>query len=276
MKIQTFTAAGKQFNEDIMFCCENYGFVLDGATGVLGQKFTNADSDAKWFSNTIAKYLIYNLPNLSWSLSKVLKQAIIETKKEYTKFNNSQQVKDFPSCCCAMFRINKQKIEYILLGDCAIIYKQTNGTIDVLRPQDNINLDKTNLQILKQISIQQKKSVLECRPQIQEYIVKGRLSKNTPNGYWIVSDKPNAVNHAIKGSFYLKDIDSLAIMSDGYSQIFDTFNYYNEKSFYNALQKYGVKKIYDKLFKLQNKDKNCNKHPRFKVRDDATIIYIQR
>jgi len=275
MKIQCLTTNGSRaHNEDMMFACENYGFVLDGATGLLDEHITKSESDAKWFAQTIAKYLSIYLTDAKMSLKKVLKQAIVDTQQEFKNFKGSETVKDYPSCCCTMYRIIKDKMQYLMLGDCALLYKPTNSKVVLVRPQDNIAIDKKNLQIVAQMAKEQHKTVMECRPLVQPYIIKGRMLKNTPQGYWIVSDEPKAVDHAIVGEVDLKDIEGFAIMSDGYTQIFDTFYYYTEDSFYKALQKIGVNKIYNKLYALQQKDSSCNRAPRFKLRDDATIVYV--
>ena len=71
---------------------------------------------------------------------------------------------------------------------------------------------------------------VDCRPYINPYIYEGRLKKNTPEGYWIISDKQNAVNYSVKGELELNNITSMVLLTDGYSQLYDTFFKYEIKN----------------------------------------------
>ena len=65
MKIKDFTKPGATHNEDAIYTCEKFAFVIDGATGLLKENISNMQSDAQWFSNSLKAYLIENLTDFS-------------------------------------------------------------------------------------------------------------------------------------------------------------------------------------------------------------------
>ena len=45
------------YNEDECYVCENFGFVLDGATGLSGENYTNEKTDALWLVKQAKEFL---------------------------------------------------------------------------------------------------------------------------------------------------------------------------------------------------------------------------
>jgi len=274
MKIKQFTMPGQTHNEDAVFVCDKFGFVIDGATGLLKENISSMPSDAQWFSQTLKNYLIEHLPNLSISLKTVIKNAIIEIDKLYNQFDGSKMVKSKPSAGIALFRINNNILEYFILGDCSLIIRDNKNKLKHLKLDDLSKLDETNINKMKKIATEKNINVIEARSLINDHLIKTRLSQNTKGSYWIISDNPNATKHALCGNIALKNITQLVGLSDGFSQIFDKFNYYTKEELLQNLCNLPIEKIYKTLWNLQEEDKFCNNYPRFKIRDDASIFNI--
>ena len=91
-----------------------------------------------------------------------------------------------------------------------------------------------------------------------------------------MADFPDAVNYALIGTVPKNLIKKIIILSDGYSQIYEVFHYVHSKKLITKINsEQDAQKFYNKLFKLQEKDKKCNKFLRFKVRDDSTLVYYE-
>jgi len=273
MKITQFTMPGGTHNEDAVYACEKFGFVIDGATGLLKENISNMPSDAQWFSHTLKKYLIENLPNYTFSIKDIIKNAIVEIDKIYNQFKGSENVKSKPSAGIAIFRIVGDFFEYFVLGDCSLIILD-NNKVKHLKLDDISKLDSKNLNKMKAIAKEKNINVIEARNLINDDLVKTRLSQNTKGSYWIISDNTEAVDHALCGNLPLKNITQIVGLSDGFSQIFDKFNYCTKEELLQTLCNTSIEDIYKTLWHLQEEDKFCNKYPRFKIRDDASIFNI--
>jgi len=274
MKIKDFTKPGATHNEDAIYTCEKFAFVIDGATGLLKENISDMASDAQWFSQTLKKYLIENLTNCSLSIKDIIKNAILEINKKYDHFKGADKITSKPSASIALFRINKDILEYFILGDCSLIIRYKTNNLKHLKLDDLSKLDKANIKKMKKIATQKSINVIEARSLINDSLVKTRLSQNTEGSYWIISDNLEAVNHSLCGNIPIKNISQIVGLSDGFSQIFDKFKFYTKKELLQLLNTSSIEDIYKTLWRLQEEDKFCNNYPRFKIRDDASIFNI--
>lgn len=275
MKIQQFTKPAILVNEDAVFACENFAFVIDGATGLLKENITDKPSDAQWFAETMKEYLMSNLNNTSKNLVDIMKEAIVFVDKKFHGFKGANNVKSKPSAGIAMLRKNGNNIEYFLLGDCTITIKDKVGKIHHLWIDDLPGLDKNNIEKMVSIAKEKNINVVDARPLISNELLETRLSQNTEKGYYILSNDTAACNHALVGKFPIDNIEAIYGVSDGFGQIFDVFEIYSKKELFNELKNRKVEEIYKELYDAQERDKYCNNYPRFKSRDDSSIFYIE-
>jgi hypothetical protein len=99
-----------------------------------------------------------------------------------------------------------------------------------------------------------------------------RLSQNTPQGYYILSDDVNAIDNGLYGTIDFDQVCQVVGLTDGFSQIYDTFNIFDIPTFLNQLKTQSIEQLYNILWQAQEDDCFCNNHPRYKIRDDATIF----
>lgn len=276
MNLFELTKGGREWNEDRCFVCEDFAFVLDGATSLIGNKYSNFDSDAEWFSQTWKNYLQDQLSNKSRSLSEIVKQGIEIIADQYRNLAKGEKIEDFPSSAVTMFRINNDEIEYFALGDCSmLVLTHYNKCIHIV-PEGNGRIDDINKNLIHYQAKKLNIGFLEARKQFNDYIVKGRLLKNKKGGYYTLSDNVVCVDHAVCGSFPKHIVKKILLMSDGFSQVFDTFEIVSKENLCKKINTYNdAKKYFNKLEKQQNKDSLCNKHLRFKKQDDTTLVYYE-
>ncbi len=277
IKIESFTrpASNKKANEDNCFVNNNFGFVIDGATGKNKVKITNEETDAKWFSSSWKEFLIKNLSNLKLSISEIVKVGIVEINNKLKQFENYAFADLKPSAAIAIFRVNKNKIEYFVLADCSLVVSKKDGTTTVIKNTDIGRIDSVYLNLIKTLSEKNNLSMQEAKqlPQVKEFVVEMFRNRNTKNGGWVLSNSLEAVDNAKTGFFELNEVKSIIGLSDGFSQIYDLFNHTTpEKLSKDLANGSSLENYYNTLFKLQNKDKECTTYLRSKVRDDATAI----
>ena len=72
----------------------------------------------------------------------------------------------------------------------------------------------------------------------------------------------------------MKDIKQIIGLTDGFSQLYEVFKVFTYEELVNLInnKKISLDNLYDTLFTLQENDSNCNRYPRFKIRDDASIF----
>ena len=58
-----FSQGGREWNEDRAYSCEDFAFVLDGATSLYPEKYSNFSTDAEWYSNWWCEFLKVELHN---------------------------------------------------------------------------------------------------------------------------------------------------------------------------------------------------------------------
>ena len=272
MNLQEFTKAGKIINEDTVFVCENFGFVIDGATGLAGEKISPCGSDAEWFACSLRDYLKDNINGKD--LRTVLTKALEFVNAEFKKFDGAENLKFMPSAGISIYQILDDKIEYFVLGDCSLLFRFKDGNIQHYHCEDLENFDKQNLKLMKQRALDNNIDVIDARPLIQLDLERVRNLKNKTGGYWILSDTTKAIKHGIHGKISKNLVKDILLTSDGYSQIFDLFKAYTKEELFNSLQNKTLKDIYTELYNLQEKDNKCNNFTRFKIRDDASAIYV--
>lgn len=277
MKLGYFTKAARSNNEDFGYVCEDFGFIVDGATGVSNIIVTNEISDAKWFSHKIGEYLKEALKDTEKTLSDIVKEAIVYVDSEFSKFYRVSMAETKPSSTIAIFRKNNGLLEYLVLGDSPLLVKYKDGQIrEFIANEQLIVLERENINKLVEIANQREINVIEARPFVNEALLVQRQKMNKENGYYIIADDVKAVDHALCGTIRLDVIQSVMGMSDGFSQLYDVFGLYNKKQLFKEIEnRKTFEELYRELYRAQENDKYCNEHPRFKVRDDVSVFYVE-
>lgn len=275
MQIKQFTKPAIKINEDTVFACEKFAFILDGATGLLKENITDKPSDAQWFVEKTKEYLIAHLGDTSKSIVEIMKETLQYVNDQYLAFDGAINIISRPSAGVCLVRINEGKLEYFILGDCTLTIKNINGKVNHLCIDDLPKLDNQNIEKMVKVAKEKHINVIDARQFINDSLLKTRLSQNTPQGYYIFSNEPSACDHALVGTIPLKEISQVYGVSDGFAQIFDLFELCTKAEMFELLKKYSPEELYKKLYILQENDISCNNYPRFKIRDDASLFYIE-
>lgn len=271
-KSYSIAGAPGRCNEDSCAIGTNYGIVIDGSSGLDKRKVTNYPTDAAWYSETLKNYLVEHI-NDSLTLQEIMRHAILAVDDEYNKFEGTENITSKPSAAIALYRIDNNSLEYFILGDCSLILRNSNGEFIHLHQDDISTLDQININKMVIIAKEKGIDVADALPYVQEDLLKTRLTQNTEGGYWIVSNNPDAVNHALYGKVPADDIEQISAMSDGFSQIFDTFHIFTIDELMDKLETTPLETFIEILEHAKNSDPKCNQYPRFKPSDDKAIIF---
>ena len=279
----TFSKQGKKedgeietLNEDCVYLQDDFGFVLDGATGLTNDNVTPEKSDARWFTREFTHFLAENLKDKNKTIQNILKEGIAKINAKFNSFCGSKEIKVKPSSTIALFRINNNDIEFFVLGDCVFLIRDNDNKIQVLTTSDLSKLDAQNIKTLVKRAKENNVDVVNARSLVTDELIRTRLSQNTKGGYWTLSDNTEAIDNALYTKIDKTKIKQIIAMSDGFSQIFDLFKLYTVEEFANQIKNgRPIEELYKELYDAQEKDYTCNNYPRFKLRDDTTILDIE-
>ncbi|MBQ8425392.1 MAG: protein phosphatase 2C domain-containing protein [Clostridia bacterium] len=272
MKHFSFSRAGRAWNEDRCYSCEDYAFVLDGATSLFNQKFSNLNSDAEWYSEWWCNFLTTALSDYSKSVPEILQDGVGKVVEEFKKLAGDCEVTDFPSACISIARRKDGMVEIYTLGDSPIILQSKNDmSIVVADTLNNVN-DDIHKMIIKDIAVKNNMSIIEAKTKFPDCIKHGRNMKNSFGGHYILADSKDAILHGVYKKVDESLLNKIILVTDGYSQIFDLFEKYTINEVANKIDSLeDVENLYQELYNLQENDPEGNNFIRFKMRDDATL-----
>lgn len=233
----------KKENEDVAGSYENYFWVIDGATDVF---------DAyKKIGITVSDYVrqlsevLGRLCDNKKTLREIMRQTVEKVSKRYIDHFNfsSEYFAKLPTYAFVFCRELNGKIEYLILGDCFIVYN------DAIVSDERISIfsNKNRLEITGKLTESDKISEDERVSVFRET----RLLANSLHGYPIGSMNPDSINNAIYGEIPILTGKEISIMTDGFFKFYDKEK--DVETILNEILKSGIDDIYGK-------------------RDDATII----
>lgn len=264
-------------NEDKITIIDGAAWVLDGATGITGKRITEKETDALWYVEKINNYLIKNI-NSSKSLKDIMKSAIREVKESYITYDGYKNLDevDYPCAAIALVRFNNKELEYYVMGDCTLIYKEKGDNAVEIVDKRIIELEERILNSMGKVSKEREVSILEARRYCDNEVLDVRKMKNKSNGYWILELNEEAIDNGLYGNVAISKEVSISLTSDEFSQYYDTFNLaegYSE--FIDIVKETNIDDLYNNLYLSQEDDSECNNYPRLKKRDDSSIVYFE-
>ncbi|GAA0106104.1 hypothetical protein UT300013_27280 [Paraclostridium sordellii] len=263
-----------KYNEDIIGVNPFGAWVLDGATGLNNKNLVSKKSDANWYVNWWNNYLHQNISKKS-TLKEIMMDGIEKIKNEYYKVVDKNKIEkiDTPSSSISAVKFYDDKLEYFLLGDCALHFK-IKDNIKIIKDRSLCYLDKLVYDQMEALPNLDKLSYEDIKTKVMSTIICNRLKKNTKEGYWILDFDKCAINNALNGFIEIEEDIKLMLISDGFSCISDRYNEIDELDLLNEVEKSGVGIIYEKLREIEKNDYSTIKFPRFKISDDSSCIYL--
>lgn len=265
---------GYKLNEDVVYATDTYGWVIDGATGLNNVNLTGSESDAYWFVNEWDSYLKQNIFDNTIGINEIISKGIDNISN---KFNEISTVKnpnkvDLPSASIVVIRINNNKAEYFLLGDCTLIVQDNNRKSSIIKQKLLDRLDNISKSKMMKLMNNEGLRFFEAREKINSILVKHRSLKNTYEGYWTLEFDKEAVKNAIYGYLDFSECKKALLMSDGFSAIFDNYNYTDENNIISLVEKEGLENVYQRIRTIEEEDEDILKYPRLKKSDDASAV----
>ncbi|GAA0181402.1 hypothetical protein SH2C18_39390 [Clostridium sediminicola] len=274
MKIDHITNTFKENNEDGYGITKHSFWVIDGASSLNKNNYTDEGNDVVWMVNWWNKYLNETIEQLDRTIIDILETGVIKLNEDYSKFVDIESLSklDRASAGISIARINKETLECFVLGDVEINLKTKSGDIKHLSDGKIKCLDKEVISLMLNNPNREKELVFKGFTKNELKLLRNnRMKMNTKDGYYILEHEKESIKKGIYKEFKLKDIDEVLLMSDGYAQL---YNNYRLSELFIECKTRGVKNLLEELRSLEKNDKAMRSRKRLKLHDDCTAIYF--
>lgn len=265
-------------NEDAFGYGENCAWVLDGSTGLNGKRLVAGEggSDAQWYSNAFSEYLEAALPGSDAPLTEIFSEGVRQVWAEFERrAGGSVKREDVPCCVGTAVRIRDGFLEYINVGDCCLLVRYLDGSVTELLDRTLVRMDENTVRLAVEVSAKEGIPISQCRPKILPELRRVRMTMNTPEGYISLANDPQSVMQAKTGIIPVSQIRDVCMVSDGFSEYYNMFRLAADpKAFMEVVEITSPEMLFEQLLAAQKADGDCSAHPRFKLSDDATLVYF--
>ena len=201
-------------NEDVADFYKNYCWIIDGATDLF-ESSNKIGCSVGEIVNQISVQISKFCDDRK-TLEEILIASISQVSQQFFDFRNHSQTffSKLPTFSIIFCREIDNQFEYLILGDCYLIYDGnviTDNRISRFSKMNKMKL-KNALKQSSTISPNDRLSILQAV----------RLKANARDGYPIGSMYPDSIKNAIKGSFTHDQLNSFIIMSDGFYSFYNS------------------------------------------------------
>lgn len=239
-------AAPGGVNEDRYATGASWALVLDGATARPVD--SGCGHDVPWLVDHLALALTGFLDGeVELELPDLVAAAIRGLRLDHgpvCDLNNP----DSPSSTLAMIRINASAVEYLVLGDSALLLEHADGSVRVICDDRSDHLPGG-------------------RPYSNELV---RAHRNHEGGFWVASTVPEAAYQALHGYTPIAGLQSITLASDGITRLTDGYGW-SPRQLVDAIAEHGPRDVIETVRAAEK----TTPGPWSKQHDDATVIHLR-
>jgi len=263
-------------NEDSYGFAADCAWVLDGSTGLNGKRLVAGPdgSDAQWYSHAFSRFLKENLPGSEEPLPALFSRGVKTVWAEFCRLAGGEVAREDVPCTvgCAV-RIRDGYLEYITVGDCCLLVRYKDGRVEEFLDETLCGFDQNTLRLGVEISQKEGIPLSQCRQKLLPELRRVRMTMNTPEGYISLADDERSVLEAKCGRIPVIQIRDICMVSDGFSEFYGMFALATLEDFMELAATRSGEALFNQLLSAQKADSAYTKYPRFKLSDDATILY---
>jgi hypothetical protein len=190
-------ASAHRPNDDFVLAAETFVIVLDGATAPAGVE-SGCLHDVPWLVAHLGTNLAARLvQDPQAGLVDILRGGIAATMADHDGTCDLRNP-DSPSSTAAILRRGPDSVDYIVLGDSAVVIELGDGELMVAHDDRTAHLDDCSVAGVSRL-------------------------RNTDEGFWIASNRPEAAGKAVVGSVPLADVTRAALMTDGITRMVERY-----------------------------------------------------
>jgi Protein phosphatase 2C len=260
------TSAGKagQPNEDFVGAVPGAAVLLDGA-GIAGTESICSHGVA-WYTRRLGSALLGSLSrDDGHDLAAILASALAEIAADHHITCDIANPSS-PQATVLIVREHERRLDYLLLADSYLVLDQVRGVPQVITDEREVTTRRMCLAPLDGVA-RQTPQYGRIRDSCIEEL---RARRNQPGGYWIAKDDPHAAEEAVAGSRPLRDLDSVALLSNGASRIVSPYGVTDWPGVLELLSASGPAEI---IRRVRYVEACSPEGPTASPADDATVAH---
>jgi len=267
-------AGGPAANEDWLHVGDGVAWVLDGATGLAGERlFGEGASDAELFARLVSDELQASLAP-ERSLAAGVETALAAVARRLFPAGPPDDRILLPTAAIALLRWRPERLELYLLGDCQALVGAGDRLLLSLADDRPRRFDAAAIRALQE-RLAAGESFAAARAAVDGLLVEHRRLANTPDGYWILGADPRAARHGL--SLALDNpppAPRLLLMTDGFAALLE-YGGGGPQELLREAAAGGLAPALRRLRETERADPETRRHPRLKPGDDATAVYLE-
>jgi serine/threonine protein phosphatase PrpC len=268
-------------NEDVCGSTVRSAWVLDGATGLGGERLLTGASDAAWLARAYNARLQASGDRSGAALQDFFADLIADVSLEFDRRRLRPPAQSFelPSAAISFVRLRASHLEVACLGDCRAIVAGRDGFVVCGSRSRVRELDGGVVKRMEAIRRQNASMTFaEIRRAVDHDLRANRNLLNTDGGYWILSIDPNAARHIETSALTVEPGTTVRglLASDGFYRLVDTFRVFEgDSALLAAALEHRLPALLAELRNLEDADSECVAYPRLKPKDDATALLFE-
>jgi hypothetical protein len=277
----TASRPGKTNNEDLVAAVGSAAWVLDGSSVPPGLP-SCCDRDASWYVGRLSAGIAAALTDQAIELPSAVAAAISSVTAEHETACPAGRACGVlgPSATVALVRRRGNALDYLLLGDTALLLETAQGVTH----QSDRRLAQIAPELREQLRAHLRNGGGYHSPQYREMLASlvetERALRNVEGGYWIASNDPTAAYHSVTGSCTIGagpgEVRRFALLSDGFERTVAVFGLYASwAALMAALVGDGPTKCLAALRAAEAADPHGRRFPRTAANDDASVLVSQ-
>jgi hypothetical protein len=278
LQLHAAPAIGKARCEDFVGATDAAAWLFDGATAG-DDPAACRDHDAAWFVNQLSCELTNGLSTQPQDdLRRVLAAAIARLASAHQAICPHAQTGHGPSATAVIVRRRPQALDYLVLGDSALLVETRDGRVNYFSDPRLATVDRsTRQEIRKALENGCGYESPAHHDRLRRLRAAERRLRNRDNGFWIASDDSQAAHHSITGSYSLDGghigASRVALTSDGLARAVTHLGVHQDwRELLQALFHEGIPACVARVRQAELDDPAGITHPRTAPSDDAAAI----
>jgi hypothetical protein len=264
--IATSPAKPEQPNEDFAAACPTGVVLLDGA-GLSGTT-SKCSHGVAWYARHLGGCLLAGLPSFDASLRDILAQGIRDTASLHSDVCELDDP-GTPSSTVVMVRATADRLEYLVLADSVLVVSTVDAQPAVVTDGRADEVGRAFRQAMDATP----NGTPEHDEALRRYVQTSWEYRNRPGGFWVAAADPSVASEALTGEFPLREVASVALLSDGASRLVDLFGLADWPELVALLDCHGPEEVIRRVREAEDADPRGARWPRAKAHDDTTLAY---
>ncbi|WP_262286502.1 hypothetical protein [Micromonospora sp. MA102] len=268
MHVSMATSAGTagRANEDFAGAVPAAVVLLDGA-GIPGTESICSHGVA-WYTHRLGGTLLGRLSRDDGrDLATILGEAIDEIAAEHRGTCDITHPAS-PQATVALVRAHRGRLDHLLLADSFLVFDRIGGGPQVVTDEREVAARRVCSTPLAGVPVGTPEYD-RVRASCAEAL---RARRNQPGGYWIAKDDPHAAEEAVTGSRPLRDLDGVALLSNGASRVVSPYGLTDWPGVLDLLADGGPAAVLRRVRQAEAGSVG----PAAPVPDDATVVHWTR